>query len=64
MADTTKPNTSGHDVLGPAGPITYRPVRSAGIDDMIRQLRALASLREQGILSDEEFAEQKARLLR
>jgi hypothetical protein len=64
MTDTTKASASGNDVFMPAEPITYRPARSAGIDDMIRHLRALASLREQGILSDEEFAEQKARLLR
>ncbi|MBA2624505.1 MAG: SHOCT domain-containing protein, partial [Acidimicrobiia bacterium] len=37
----------------PAGP----PV------DVADQLRKLASLRDEGILSDEEFAAQKARLL-
>lgn len=32
-------------------------------DDLVTQLKALAELRDQGILTDDEFAEQKARLL-
>jgi hypothetical protein len=32
-------------------------------DDMLAQLRQLASLRDEGILTDEEFAAQKARIL-
>jgi hypothetical protein len=32
-------------------------------EDVIAQLRELAALRDQGILTDEEFAAQKARLL-
>ena len=32
-------------------------------DDMIAQLEKLGELREKGILTDEEFAQQKARLL-
>jgi hypothetical protein len=32
-------------------------------DDMIEQLQKLGKLHEQGILTDEEFAEQKARIL-
>ena len=32
-------------------------------DDMIAQLEKLGSLRDKGILTDEEFAAQKARLL-
>jgi hypothetical protein len=32
-------------------------------EDVIAQLRELAELRDQGILTDEEFAAQKARLL-
>lgn len=31
--------------------------------DPVQQLKELGTLREQGILTDEEFAEQKARLL-
>jgi hypothetical protein len=39
------------------------PVADEG-DDMIAQLEKLAGLRDKGILTDEEFAAQKARLLR
>jgi hypothetical protein len=39
------------------------PPPSAPADDMIAQLKELASLKEQGILTDEEFAAQKARIL-
>jgi hypothetical protein len=39
------------------------PPSSAPADDMIAQLKELASLKEQGILTDEEFAAQKARIL-
>jgi hypothetical protein len=35
----------------------------AGADDVIAQLRALADLRREGILTDEEFESQKARIL-
>ncbi len=34
-----------------------------GTDDMIAQLQRLGELRQQGILTDEEFAAQKAKLL-
>ena len=34
-----------------------------GADDPIAQLKELAELRQQGILTDEEFAQQKARIL-
>jgi Short C-terminal domain len=36
---------------------------SGGGDDMIAQLQKLAQLKEQGILTDEEFAAQKQKLL-
>jgi hypothetical protein len=39
------------------------PPPAAPADDMIAQLKELASLKEQGILTDEEFAAQKARIL-
>jgi Short C-terminal domain len=39
------------------------PTPSAPPDDMVAQLKELASLKEQGILTDEEFAAQKARIL-
>ena len=39
------------------------PPPAAAAPDPIEQLKELAALREQGILTDAEFAEQKARLL-
>jgi hypothetical protein len=39
------------------------PPAPGGGDEVINQLRELGALHEQGILTDEEFAAQKARLL-
>jgi hypothetical protein len=39
------------------------PAASGGGDDMVTQLQKLAQLKEQGILTDEEFAAQKQKLL-
>jgi hypothetical protein len=39
------------------------PPAAADGDDMITQLKALAELRDQGILTDAEFEAQKAKLL-
>jgi Short C-terminal domain len=39
------------------------PAPAAGGDDMFEQLRQLATLKDQGILTEEEFATQKARIL-
>ena len=36
---------------------------SSGTDDMLEQLRELAQLKDQGVLTAEEFAAQKARIL-
>ncbi|MGE7386335.1 SHOCT domain-containing protein [Streptomyces sp. NPDC004126] len=36
---------------------------AVGMDDKIGQLKELAELKEQGILTEEEFAAQKARIL-
>ena len=36
---------------------------AAGGDDMVEQLQTLAGLRDQGILTEEEFAAQKDKLL-
>jgi hypothetical protein len=50
----------------PAAPPQAAPAAAepAGItDDLVEQLKRLAELREQGILTDEEFAAQKAKLL-
>ena len=35
----------------------------SGTDDMFEQLRQLAELKDQGILTEDEFAAQKARIL-
>jgi hypothetical protein len=45
----------------PAPPPPAPP--ASGDDDMIEQLRKLGELRNNGILTDEEFAAQKARIL-
>jgi Short C-terminal domain len=39
------------------------PAASAGGEDAFAQLRQLAELRDQGILTEEEFAAQKAKIL-
>jgi len=39
------------------------PAAAAAAPDPIAQLKDLAALREQGILTDEEFAAQKAKIL-
>ena len=40
-----------------------RPLRPAAGQDRVEQLKELASLKEQGVLTDEEFAREKARIL-
>jgi hypothetical protein len=50
---------------GPAEPEAYAPpppAPAAG-PDLVSQLKELAALKEQGVLTDAEFAAQKARLL-
>ena len=39
------------------------PAAAPGTDDMLQQLRELGELKDQGILTEEEFAAQKARIL-
>jgi hypothetical protein len=48
-----------------AQPAPAAPAPAAGgmSDDAIQQLKDLAALREQGILTDEEFAAQKQKIL-
>jgi hypothetical protein len=55
---------------GPTGPEAYAPppppapaAPAAEAPDLVSQLKELAALKEQGVLTDEEFATQKARLL-
>ncbi len=44
-------------------PAPAAPAPSAGADDRIAKLQQLADLKNQGILTDEEFATEKARIL-
>jgi Short C-terminal domain len=39
------------------------PAPAAGADSRVDQLKELASLKEQGVLTDQEFAAEKARIL-
>ncbi len=51
---------------GPAEPEAYAPPPAepaAAAPDLVTQLKELAALKEQGVLTDAEFATQKARLL-
>jgi hypothetical protein len=47
----------------PPAPTAPPPAPSAGGDDRLAQLQQLAELKQQGILTDEEFAAEKARIL-
>jgi putative oligomerization/nucleic acid binding protein len=47
----------------PAAPAPAAQAPSAGGDDRIAKLQQLADLKNQGILTDEEFAAEKARIL-
>ena len=47
-----------------AAPAAAAPAPAGGIsDDAVNRLKELAELHEQGVLTDEEFAQQKAKLL-
>jgi hypothetical protein len=50
----------GYDAPPPAPPA---PVAAPPAPDPIEQLKQLAALRDQGILTDEEFTAQKSKLL-
>ncbi len=47
----------------PQQPAAPAPAAPAAGPDRVEQLKDLASLKEQGILTDEEFASEKARIL-
>ena len=47
----------------PAAPAAEPAPPAAGGDDMIERLRKLGELYDEGILTDEEFAAQKAKIL-
>ena len=44
-------------------PMEAAPAPAAAAPDPIQQLKELGELRQQGILTDEEFAAQKAKIL-
>ena len=44
-------------------PAAPAPAPAAGGESTVEQLKDLASLKEQGVLTEEEFATQKARIL-
>ena len=46
-----------------AEPTYAAPAAAAPVADPIQQLKELAALKDQGILTDEEFAAQKAKIL-
>jgi hypothetical protein len=47
----------------PPAPPAPAPAATSTEDDMITQLEKLGALRDSGVLTDEEFAEQKKRIL-
>jgi hypothetical protein len=55
------------DAYAPQGyapePQPAAPAPAAGGEDRVEKLKELASLKEQGVLTDEEFAAEKARIL-
>lgn len=61
------PSQAAYGQPAPAQPAPAQsaPVQPAGgpSDTDIQRLQELAKLRDQGVLSDEEFAQQKARIL-
>ena len=46
-----------------AAPAQYGPPDDGGGEDRIAQLKELAALKEQGVLTEEEFASEKAKIL-
>jgi Short C-terminal domain len=44
-------------------PVAAAPAPAAPAPDPLEQLKQLGELKQQGVLTDEEFAEQKARIL-
>lgn len=60
-AETQAPQQAPQQVVYQQAPPPPPPTDSG--DPTIEKLKELASLRDQGILTDEEFAQQKARVL-
>lgn len=53
----------GAYMAGKREPVAAAPAADPAVSDPIEQLTQLGKLRDQGVLSDEEFAAQKARIL-
>jgi hypothetical protein len=53
----------GYDDQPPPHPTYAEPAPPAPAPDPIAQLRELAALKDQGILTEQEFADQKAKIL-
>ena len=51
------------EAYAPPPPAPAAPAPAAAAPDLVSQLKELAALKEQGVLTDAEFAAQKARLL-
>ena len=47
----------------PPAPAEPAPAPGGGMDDTLAQLKDLGELKSQGVLTEEEFAEQKRRIL-
>ena len=52
-----------YDEPAPAAPPPPPPAPAAPAADPVQQLKDLAALKEQGVLTDDEFAVQKAKIL-
>ena len=59
----TYPDNQPEPAYQEPAPEYAAPPQAAPAADMIQQLKDLAELREQGVLTEEEFAAQKARIL-
>ena len=59
----TRWSQQGQDPYGQQPEPEPAPAPAAPAEDPIEQLKELAALKEQGILTDEEFAAQKAKVL-
>ncbi|MBE9927841.1 SHOCT domain-containing protein [Cellulosimicrobium cellulans] len=65
-ASSTTYRVQDTDLVGVLGAVTGLPADDGGasaMDVRIAQLRDLAALRDRGVLTDAELAEQKARVL-
>ncbi|MEV7609378.1 SHOCT domain-containing protein [Microbacterium sp. NPDC089320] len=60
--DAAAQNAAAQYAAAPA--VSPAPPASGGADDMIAKIQQLASLRESGVLSEDEFAAAKQKLLR